>query len=87
MSIRLNGSPGKPFQLEKGLRQGCPLSPYILIMINEAFIYLMKEASKCNLTQSLMVGRDKIPISYLKFVDDTLVFLPKCEKHLLLIEE
>ena len=28
-AINLNGNPGKEFKIERGVRQGCPLAPYI----------------------------------------------------------
>ena len=42
MSILLNGSPLKPFKMEKGLRQGHPLSPYLFILVSEAIVCLLK---------------------------------------------
>lgn len=82
MSILINGYPTKPFRLHRGLRQGDPLSPYLFIIVNEALIYLIKEARRIELTKGVEIGRNNIVISQLQFADDTLVFLPKCETSL-----
>ena len=77
MSILLNGSPLKPFNMEKGLRQGDPLSPYLFILISEALVHLLKKAEGMNLIQAVHIGKDQVTLKHLQFADDILIFAPK----------
>ena len=77
MSILLNGSPLKPFKMEKGLRQGDPLSPYLFILVSEALVCLLKKAEDMNLIEAVHIGKEKVCLKHLQFADDTLIFAPK----------
>ena len=77
MSILLNGSPLKPFKMEKGLRQGDPLSPYLFILVSEALVCLLKKAEDLNLIKDVHIGKEKVSLKHLQFIDDTLIFAPK----------
>ncbi|XP_057540688.1 uncharacterized protein LOC130818538 [Amaranthus tricolor] len=52
LSILLNGSPLKPFRMEKGLRQGDRFSPYLFILVSEALVYFLKKAEEVNLIEA-----------------------------------
>ena len=71
-AIIINGVPRGVIQPQRGLRQGCPLSPYLFIMCAEAFSSLMLQAKRQKLIHGLSFGKD-INISHL-FVDDSLIF-------------
>ena len=77
MSFLLNGSPLKPFKMEKGLRQGDPLSPYLFILVSEALVCLLKKANDLNLIEGIHIGKAKVSLKHLQFADDTLIFAPR----------
>jgi hypothetical protein len=33
ISVLVNGQPGEKFNMERGVRQGCPLAPYLYLFI------------------------------------------------------
>lgn len=76
MSILINGSPTHPFKLERGMRQGDPLSPFLFVMVAEAFNHIMRRAIERGIMEGIEVGREKVMVSHLQFADDTLVFCP-----------
>lgn len=77
MSILLNGSPLQPFKMEKDLRQGDPLSPYLFILVSEALVCLFKKAKALNLIEPVLIGRNEVRLKHLQFADDTLIFAPR----------
>ncbi|KAK2638159.1 hypothetical protein Ddye_025954 [Dipteronia dyeriana] len=76
----MNGSPTKEFAMEKGLRQRDPLSPFLFNLVVESLSYCLKKALDQNMLRGFFLGNNKVHVSYLQFVDDTILFLePKLE--------
>ncbi|GKA11042.1 putative RNA-directed DNA polymerase [Tanacetum coccineum] len=71
--ILINGSPTNEFKMEKGLRQGDPLFPFLFILAVEALNVVFLEARNKSIFLGAEVGKDKVPISHLQFVDDALI--------------
>nr|GEZ85705.1 putative RNA-directed DNA polymerase, eukaryota, reverse transcriptase zinc-binding domain protein [Tanacetum cinerariifolium] len=72
-SVLVNRSPTKKFKIERGLRQGDPLSPFLFILVVEALNVDLLEATNNNVFHGIKVGTDKIHISHLLFTDDALI--------------
>ncbi|XP_072076815.1 uncharacterized protein [Arachis hypogaea] len=80
MLMLINGSPSKPFRIERGLRQGDPLSPFLFILAVDILHRMVGKAVRNGRISPLLVGRDNIELSHLQFADDTILFFPKDTK-------
>lgn len=74
VSVLVNGSPTKEFQMQKGVRQGDPISPFLFIIAVEGLNWLFKRALNQGILNGLVIGNDGPVITHLQFADDTLVF-------------
>jgi len=86
MSVLINGVPSKPFQMERGLRQGDPLSPFLFVLMGEVLNRMMQRAADLNLFKGISVGKNGLQLTHLQFADDTLIFCEADQEHLLKIK-
>jgi hypothetical protein len=78
-SVIVNGSPTEEFHIERGLRQGDPLFPFLFLLAAEGFDVLMKAVVSNNLFQLYRVGsQEEVRLSHLQFADDTIIIGEKC---------
>ncbi|XP_016177702.1 uncharacterized protein LOC107619990 [Arachis ipaensis] len=76
MSVLVNGSPSKPFKMERGLRQGDPLSSLLFVLVVDVLHRMLGEAVRNGRITPLWVGGEHIELSHLQFADDTILFCP-----------
>ncbi|XP_071712395.1 uncharacterized protein [Rutidosis leptorrhynchoides] len=72
ISILVNGSPTKEFNISWGVRQGDPLSPFLFILAAEGLNILAKAATEKGLFKGVEIGVDKIIVSHLQYAYDTI---------------
>ncbi|GKC82014.1 RNA-directed DNA polymerase, eukaryota, reverse transcriptase zinc-binding domain protein [Tanacetum coccineum] len=72
ISILLNGSPTREFTVERGLRQGDPLSPFLFLLVAEALQVMMIDACNKGIFKGLSLANDGANISLLQYADDAL---------------
>lgn len=70
-NVLVNGIPSGEFKLERGFRQGDPLSPFLFLVVAEGLNVLTKRAIREGLLQAAQLGRDKVAISHIQYTDDT----------------
>ncbi|KAJ9555885.1 hypothetical protein OSB04_010499 [Centaurea solstitialis] len=73
-SVMVNGDSHGFFKGGRGLRQGCPLSPYLFTLVMEAFSSLFKSRIAQDNRFSFHKGCESLAISHLCFADDLMVF-------------
>lgn len=72
-AVLINGAASKFFKIQRGLRQGCPLSPLLFLLAAEGLSRLISQAKRSGLVKGLEVAVNCF-ITHLLFVDDILLF-------------
>ncbi|RVW30191.1 putative ribonuclease H protein [Vitis vinifera] len=83
MAVLVNGTPTDFFSTFRGLRQGDPLSPYLFVLIMEAFSSLISRAEENGFIRGFKAtGRsgEGVLVSYLLFADHTFLFFGGVEE-------
>ncbi|KAF7152227.1 hypothetical protein RHSIM_Rhsim01G0161700 [Rhododendron simsii] len=73
-SITVNGEPGETFLPSRGIRQGCPLSPYLFLLCGEGFSALFKDFLSKKMLRGFRINYHCPIISHLLFADDSIIF-------------
>ncbi|XP_058783674.1 uncharacterized protein LOC131658394 [Vicia villosa] len=81
MAILVNGSCTKDFNVERGLRQGDPLSPQLFVIIIEGLTNLMEKASSLEEYRGFYYGDNNV-VDILHFADDTIILSDGKENNL-----
>ncbi|PWA44681.1 ribonuclease H protein [Artemisia annua] len=74
MSVLVNGSPSEEFGIERGVRQGDPLSPFLFILAAEGLNAIVNEAVEKGIFRGVKVGANHVMCSHLQYADDTIFF-------------
>ncbi|WOL10733.1 hypothetical protein Cni_G19492 [Canna indica] len=73
-SILINGNPGRCFSPSGGIRQGDPLSPFLFVILSEAFSGLLRNAQIAKRISGIKLSRRGPNITHLFFADDSMLF-------------
>lgn len=81
-SIFVNGSSIDDFKMERGLRQGDSLSPFLFLLATKGLHVMMKATVEAGLfTSYKVVDFADVSLSHLQFADDTLFIGEKSWAH------
>ncbi|GKE26752.1 reverse transcriptase domain, reverse transcriptase zinc-binding domain protein [Tanacetum coccineum] len=70
----MNGSPSDEFGLERGIRQGDPLSPFMFILASKGLNVIVNEAVENDIFRGVKVGTNNVTVSHLQYADDNIFF-------------
>jgi hypothetical protein len=74
----------KPSSVQRGLKQGDDLAPFLFLLVVEGFGDVMWKAVDFNLFKGFAIGRDPMVFSHLQYADDTLYIGKASVKNLFL---
>lgn len=73
LSVIVNGSPTEEVSIQKGLKQGHPLAPFLFLLVAEGLTGLTRNAVSLGCYKGFQVGQDGEAVSILQYADDTLL--------------
>lgn len=72
LSVLVNGCPTEEINIQRGLKQGDPLAPFLFLLVVEGLSGLVRSAESHGLYEGFKVGNSGLSISHLQYADDTL---------------
>jgi hypothetical protein len=78
--VHFNGLFTEPFQLSKGVPQGCPLSPLLFALTTQPMIRLMKFKEAAGYIQGIQITEEHSLLQQL-FADDMGIFLTTTKRN------
>ncbi|CAK8577968.1 unnamed protein product [Lathyrus sativus] len=72
MSVIVNGSQTQDFKLMKGLRQGDPLSPFLITIVVEGLAILVRRAAEAGILRGFEVI-EGVSYNLLQYTGDTML--------------
>jgi hypothetical protein len=72
-SVIINGQSFAKFNSSRGIRQGCPLSPYLFVFAVNELSLMLDDALQANHLTGISLGPNCPPIHSLMFADDLII--------------
>ena len=72
-AILVNGSPSRFFTASRGIRQGCPLSHLLFILVIEGLSLLIEDAKANGRIRGIKIS-PQLSLTHILFVDDVIMF-------------
>jgi len=72
MSILINGSPAEEINIQRWLKQGDTLAPFLFLIVAEGFSGLLRNAVGRNLFEGFWFREEGVVISHLQYTDGTI---------------
>ncbi|GKU94281.1 hypothetical protein SLEP1_g7800 [Rubroshorea leprosula] len=86
VSILVNGSPTNQFPVNKGIRQGDPLSPFLFLIVAEGLNGLVASTVEKGRYKGVEIGSGDVMVTHLQFADDTIFFGDATEDNIRVIK-
>jgi len=75
--VLVNGSPTGFFKAKRGLRQGCPMSPLLFLLLIEGLSRMLREARLEGCINGVSIS-SSLALTHILFMDDIILF-GKCD--------